>query len=265
MRQIGADRIADQRRIRQKRTRGRLSIHKRQTPLDPLADAVLRSARPCSKIQDSTLVRAQHRRTAQLRTEHLQGCPHRLLMVRHGRDPRQNVRHERDVCRPVAVNALRHIGDEVAVPQMPLSLRHTDQDEIVRICDLNEPRIHTREIHPHVIQHQSHFPALDQPQQVGTLPVNIFDAVQKAGNDDLTSGIFVVRKYLLHQHARVDRFQHRNRRNGFPKSLCSADHLRLPQRRQFEQIRHRNAHPLTLFSCILMVQCSFSKKSAAQS
>ena len=33
----------------------------------------------------------------------------------------------------------------------------------------------------------------------------------------------------------------------------------------FEQIRHRNAHPLTFFSCILMVQCSFSKKSAAQS
>ncbi len=116
------------------------AIQQRQTPLDPLADAVLRSARPCSKIQDSTLVRAQHRRTAQLRTEHLQGRADRLLVVRHGRDPRQNVRHERDVCRPVAVNALRHVGDEVAVPQMPLSLRHTDQDEIVRICDLDEPR-----------------------------------------------------------------------------------------------------------------------------
>ena len=144
----------------------RLSLGQRQAALNALADGVVHAAGPCGKIQDVALVRAQHRRAAELGAEHLQRRADRLLAVRRGRNARENVGYERARGRAVAVNALGHIGDEVTVAQMPLSFRHTDEHKIVLVCDLDEPPVYARQIHAYIVQHEPDLAAVDEPHEV---------------------------------------------------------------------------------------------------
>ena len=130
---------------------------------------------------------------------------------------------------------------------MPLALRHTDQNEIVFVGDLNEPLIHIGEIHAHIIQHHPHFPALNEPQQIGALSLYIMDAVEKAGNDDLTAGVFVVVKHLVDQDPRIGRFQYGDRRHDLFQPACAANHASLLQGRQLQQVGYGHAHGFTFF------------------
>ena len=66
---------------------------------------------------------------------------------------------------------------------MPLALRHTDQDEIIGVSDLDQSPVHPGEVDTHIIQHHPHFPALNEPQQIGALALHIIDAVKKYGAD----------------------------------------------------------------------------------
>ena len=131
---------------------------------------------------------------------------------------------------------------------MPLALRHTDQDEIVFVGNLNEPLIHIGEVDAHIIQHHPHFPALNEPQQIGALSLHIIDAVKKAGNDDLTAGVFVMVKHLVDQDPRIGRFQYGDRRHNFFQPACAANNACLLQGRQFQQVGYGHAHDFTFFS-----------------
>ena len=244
---VRPDGLADQLRVRQKRARHRPRVRERQAALNALPDVILRPGGPRGKIQNSALMRTEDCRTAELRAEHLQRRADRLLVVRRGGNARQNVRHERNLCRPVAVNALHHVGDEVAIAQMTLPLRHTDEHKIVLIRNVDEPPVHARQIHAYIVQDKPDLPAVNEPQKVGALQIHILHAVEKAGDDDLAAGILVVLEHLVHQHARVGRFQHRDGRHRSGKSPFAAQNPRLPQRRQFQKLRHRHAHAITLF------------------
>ena len=157
----------------------------------------------------------QYRGAPKFRAQHLQRGSHRLLVVRRRGDPRKNIRHKGSRYQAVPVDALRHVGDEVAVTEMPLSLRHTDQNKIIGVGNLDQPPVHPGKVNAHIIQHHSHFPALNEPQQIGALPLHIIDAVEKAGNDDLTAGVFIMAKYLVDQDPRIGRLQYRDRRHNF--------------------------------------------------
>ena len=141
----------------------------------------------------------QCRGAPKLRAQHLQRGPHRLLVVRRRGDPCKNVRHKGARDQAVLVDALCHVGDQVAVTEMPLALRHTDQDEIIGVSDLDQSPVHPGEVDAHIIQHHPHFPALNEPQQIGALARHIIDAVKTAGNDDLTAGVFVMANHLVEQ------------------------------------------------------------------
>lgn len=131
---------------------------------------------------------------------------------------------------------------------MPLPLRHADQHKIICIRKINEPLVDPREIDPDVVEHEPDLSPLNQAQEIGALPVDIPDAVQKAGDNDLAPGVFILRKHLMDQHPRIHRFEHGDGRDRLSESPFAAQHLRLPQRRQLEKIRYRYAHTVTLFS-----------------
>ena len=189
----------------------------------------------------------QCRGAPKLRAQHLQRGSHRLLVVRRRGDPRKNIRHKGSRYQAVPVDALRHVGDEVAVTEMPLSLRHADQVKIIGVGDLDQPPVHPGKVNTHIIQHHSHFPALNEPQQIGALPLHIIDAVEKAGNDDLTAGVFIMAKYLVDQDPRIGRLQYRDRRHNFFQSARSADNARLLQGRQLQQVGYCHTHNFTFF------------------
>ena len=93
----------------------------------------------------------QCRGAPKLRAQHLQRGPHRLLVVRRRGDPCKNVRHKGARDQAVLVDALCHVGDQVAVTEMPLALRHTDEHEVMRVGNVDEPLIHAWEIHAYIV------------------------------------------------------------------------------------------------------------------
>ena len=220
---------------------------KRQAAFYPLPDRILHTAGPSREIQDVSFMGGQCRGAPKLRAQHLQRGSHRLLVVRCRGDPRKNIRHKGSRYQAVPVDALRHVGDEVAVTEMPLSLRHADQNKIIGVGDLDQPPVHPGKVNAHIIQHHSHFPALNEPQQIGTLPLHVIDAVEKAGNDDLTAGVFIMAKYLVDQDPRIGRLQCRDRRHNFFQSARSADNARLLQGRQLQQVGYCHTHNFTFF------------------
>ena len=130
---------------------------------------------------------------------------------------------------------------------MPLALRHTDQDEIIGVGDLDQSPVHPGEVDAHIIQHHPHFPALNEPQQIGALALHIIDAVKKAGNDDLTAGVFVMAKHLVDQDPRIGRFQYGDRRHDLFQPACAANHASLLQGRQLQQVGYGHTHGFTFF------------------
>ena len=189
----------------------------------------------------------QCRGAPKLRAQHLQRGPQRLLVVRRRGDPCKNVRHKGARDQAVLVDALCHVGDQVAVTEMPLALRHTDQDEIIGVSDLDQSPVHPGEVDAHIIQHHPHFPALNEPQQIGALALHIIDAVKKAGNDDLTAGVFVMAKHLVDQDPRIGRFQYGDRRHDLFQPACAANNACMLQGRQLQQVGYSHAHALTSF------------------
>ena len=181
-------------------------------------------------------MRAKHGGTAQLCAEHLQGCANGLLVMRRRGNPCEDVRYEGNTRGAIPIDTLGHIGDEIAVTKMPLTLRHTDQDKIPFVCDIDQPLIYAWKVDTNIVEDQTDLAAVNQAHQIGALEVHIINAVEKAGNDDLAARVFVMRKDLVHKDTRVYRFQHRYRRHDFLEPACSAKDLCLTQRWQFEEI-----------------------------
>ena len=75
----------------------------------------------------------------------------------------------------------------------------------------------------------------------------IIDAVKKAGNDDLTAGVFVMAKHLVDQDPRIGRFQYGDRRHDLFQPACAANNACMLQGRQLQQVGYSHAHALTSF------------------
>ena len=83
LRQVRADRNTGHFRIRKEGAgHAGLLSRKRQTAFYPLPDRILHAAGPGRKIQDVAFMGSQYRGAPQLRAQHLQRGPHRLLVVR---------------------------------------------------------------------------------------------------------------------------------------------------------------------------------------
>lgn len=139
-----------------------LSRRKRRAMLHALVDGIRHAAGPSGKVQELVLVSTQHGGVAQFRAEHPKRRADRLLMVRYGGERRQNIRHERNACRAVAVDSPRHAGDEVAVAQAALSLRHTDEHRVPRVGNVDEPLVRAWKINAHIIKRQSDLAAVSE-------------------------------------------------------------------------------------------------------
>lgn len=126
----------------------------------------------------------------------------------------------------------------------------------MRVGNVDEPLIHGGKVDTDVVQHEPHFAAVDEPHKVQALAVYVVDAVQKACDDDLASGVLVMREDLVDEDRGVRGFQHRDGRDHLLQSARPAQDLRLPQRGELQQIRY-----LTLTLCLLFLSADLKKSS----
>ena len=156
----------------------------------------------------------------------------RLQVFGQGRNAGEHIEDHGAALHPVPEDTLHHVVDDLAVAQRGLPLRHDDQHKVERIGQGDELRIDARKIHADVKDDETDLPALGQAADVGQLQGNVIGAVEKAGDDDLAAEKLALRKHLVHQHARIGRFQHRDAGHHLGKAPMPADHLRAAERRE---------------------------------
>lgn len=132
------------------------------------------------------------------------------------------------------VDTLDHIGDNLPVPQLLLSPGHLHQDEIQLVCQVDEPLIHIGQVDPHIEQNEAHFSPFRQTLDVGALAVDVIQAVQEAGDDNLTAIKLPSREHIFHQHIRVSGLQDGDGGNDTGQPSVSADDGGLTKGRQFQ-------------------------------